>query len=99
MRLFSYLIIVGYWKGDKSNWELDRRGRRRLFDVLKGKSSYQSESSQSSKIGNNFPNKHSWNSRTTSPLVSILLAIVKVGLLLFIFYAAAMFISHGKHWP
>lgn len=96
-RGFSVSYTMGYWRGDKTNWELDRRGRRKVFDLMKqdyNPAPVKKDDTKETHDLESFPRKTKFNW-----LLPVLGAILKIGGSILIFYAFAMIISYGKRWP
>ena len=90
---------MGYWTGNKTNWELDRGGRRKVFDLLKDRTSYSAVKPKIPKELRSKDEIHSWNSRKPSTILRMIGFILQIALVLFVFYAAGMLLAYGKHWP
>lgn len=96
---FCYIKIMTTNPGyhGKTNWSVDRKRRKSAFQILadrrkirESKPGYPEH--DENKVINPRPKGKFWW------VFPVLGAIVKVGVFIFIFYAAAMFISHGKRW-
>ncbi len=88
---------MGYWTGDKTNWDKDRGQRKKVFNILKD---YRSNSKSKkgypeSKREPDFKIRQNGN---YTRILQILGAILKIGVFIMIFYAAVMLLSYGKHW-
>jgi len=88
---------VGYWTGDKTNWDQDRGQRRKVFDILKDYKK-NSKSKKGYPESENEPNFHVHQKGKYAWVIPVLGAIMKIGVFIFLFYASVMLISYGKHW-
>lgn len=86
---------MGYMGDGLPNWHFDRQRRTKLFDLIKKRTPVlKPDASAKREFVHSDPKKRKYT--WVLPLIG---AIVKVGLFIFIFYAFAMILSHGKYWP
>ncbi len=97
MLVFPYIIGMGYWTRDKTNWDNDRGQRRKVFDILKDYRN-NSKSKKGYPESELEPNFRIQQKGKYALVISVIGAIMKIGVFIFLFYAAVMLITYGKHW-